>query len=81
MKTCDVKLTVARSGIRGAQSAGDIVEVSLLEAGRLLRAGQIERPDAKVMKAIAEAEKAHAVERAAQEAQDAEDAAEAEGEG
>lgn len=81
MKTCEVKLTVARSGVRGAHVPGDVIEVGVLEASRLWRARQIERPDAKTLKDIAEAEKAEAVERAAQEAQDAEDAAEAESEG
>lgn len=63
---CKVTLTIARSGPRNIdQRAGDVIEVSLLEAARMLRAGQIERPDAKTLKAIAAAETADATETAA----------------
>ena len=56
MDTCDVKLTIARSGPAGAQNRGDTVTVGLLEAGRMLRSGQIEKPAAATLKAIAAAE-------------------------
>ncbi len=64
MDTCKVKLTVARSGPKLNQQRGDEVEVGLLEAGRLLRNGAIERPAAKVLKAIADAEAAEGRETA-----------------
>lgn len=65
MDTCEVKLTVGRAGPAGAQNRGDVAEVGLLEAGRMIRAGQCEKPDAKVLKAIAGAESAAAKETAA----------------
>ena len=65
MDTCKVKLTVSRSGPAMDQKRGDEVVVSLLEAGRLLRQGAIERPDAKTVKAISAAEAEAAKEAAA----------------
>ncbi|MDE4059766.1 hypothetical protein [Phaeobacter gallaeciensis] len=65
METCKVKLTTSRSGPNGAQTRGDVVEVGLLEAGRLVRQGACEKPDAKTLKAIAAAEAAEGVETAA----------------
>jgi len=56
MDTCKVKLTVARCGPGGAQDRGQVIEVGLLEAGRMVAASQCERPEAKTLKAIAAAE-------------------------
>lgn len=53
MKTCEVKLAVSRTGPAGAQNRGAIIEVGLLEAGRMYAAGQCERPEGKTLKAIA----------------------------
>jgi len=50
-----VKLTVSRAG-RVSHKPGDEIEVSPLEAGRMLRAGQIAKPDGPTLKAIAAAE-------------------------
>lgn len=58
MDKCEVKLTVSRSGPAGSQNRGDNVEVGLLEAGRLVKRGDCEKPDAKTLKAIAKAEAA-----------------------
>ena len=65
MDTCKVKLTISRAGVTVDQKRGDIVEVGLLEAGRLQRQGSIEPLDAKTLKAIAAAEAAAAQETAA----------------
>ena len=65
MKTVDVKLTISRATATGAENRGDVVAVGCLEAGRMLRAGQIEKPDAKTLKAIAAAEAAANKETAA----------------
>ena len=65
METCEVKLKISRSGPLGVQKRGDPVEVSLLEAGRLVRQGACEPLPGKVMKAIAAAEAAAEVETAA----------------
>ena len=56
MDSCKVKLTISRAGPDVDQKRGDEVEVSLLEAGRLVRQGACEKPDAKTLKAIAAAE-------------------------
>lgn len=64
MDTCKVKLTTSRTGPNGAQTRGDVVEVGLLEAGRLVRQGACDKPDAKTLKAIAAAEAAEGVETA-----------------
>lgn len=77
MDACEVKLTVSRAGPKLEQKAGQVVEVSLLEAGRLLRNGACERPDAKTLKAIAAAEAEAAKEAAAAAEPPAETAAQA----
>ena len=68
MDTCKVKLTISRSGPVLDQKPGDEVEVSLLEAGRLLSQDGIERPTAKILKEIASAEAAAGIETASAEA-------------
>lgn len=75
MKTVEVKLTMPRATVTGAQNRGDVVEVGVLEAGRMMRAGQIEKPEAKTLKAIAAAEAEAAKETAAADAGDPETAA------
>lgn len=75
MKTVEVKLTMPRATVTGAQNRGDVVEVGVLEAGRMMRAGQIEKPEAKTLKAIAGAEAEAAKETAAADAGDPETAA------
>lgn len=64
MDKISVKLAVPRSGPIGAQSRGDVIEVGPLEAGRMWRAGQIERPGGTDLKAIAAAEESAQVETA-----------------
>jgi len=65
MAKVKVKLLIARSGPGGAFSAGDEIEVSAAEAGRMFRAGQIENPGAKVLKSAIAAETADGRETAA----------------
>ena len=59
MKTVEVKLTVSRAG-PGAANRGDTIKVSVAEASRMLAAGQIQHPSAKVVKLIEEYEAASA---------------------
>lgn len=65
MAKVKVKLTQSRAGVGFADSVGDMVWVSLLEAGRMYRAGQINKPSAANLKKIAAAEAEAATERAA----------------